>query len=337
MKRKHCNNNLIIMTKRLLNLIFFLLLVNQISGQDLLIYNQYLNNPYLINPAWAGMTQFNELRAYNRQQWIGMKDAPSTQTISYQGGFNNVGLGGYLFNDVNGRTSSKGLSLTFAYHVKFMNYSDLSKPNLLSFGVSLGGNQYKIDVSSLLAESNDPVLGYGNLIATNPTLNFGTVFQKGNLFAGFSATQLLPQTVKSSNSIGEPVKPRTYFLNAGFNFEFHESYVFTPSAMIKYNENSERQFDTNFKLLYKGFFDTDLWSTLTYRREMDKSLGMNNAFAVSAGIVYKQLFLGYLFEAAATEIRLYNKGSHEIMIGYNFTRNVKKNHKNPPYRPFGGQ
>ena len=47
-------------------------------------YTQYLvENPFLISPAYAGDSEMNRLRLTSAFQWVGLSDAPNTQTLSY--------------------------------------------------------------------------------------------------------------------------------------------------------------------------------------------------------------------------------------------------------------
>lgn len=116
------------------------------------IYSDYLtDNYYLIHPSMAGVANCAKVRMTARQQWFGIDDAPSLQTISANGrvGESPVGIGGVFFNDSNGYHSTVGGYATFAYHLMFSrNEIDL---NMLSFGLSAGFLQYKLDETDFLA------------------------------------------------------------------------------------------------------------------------------------------------------------------------------------------
>jgi len=321
------------MTKPLLFLIVLIFSIKLATSQDIVIYNQYLNNPFLYNPAWAGSTKSNELRASYRQQWIGISNAPSTQTFSFQGGFNKVGLGVYAYNDKNGRTSHSGLEIAYSYHVQFSDFESVRKQNILAFALSAGINQYKMDLNSLIAENDDPALAANNSAKLSPAVNFGILYQNGDYSTGFSATQLLPETVKLTNSVTQTVKPRTYYLYNSYNFGMFDEFILTPSLLLKYDENNTRQFDFDIKTTYKAILNTDIWLSLNYRRVMDAGAGANNAFIPSMGLIYKQYYFGYIYELGLSQLKSYNSGTHEITIGYNFNSSSIRNLKNPAYRP----
>jgi type IX secretion system PorP/SprF family membrane protein len=321
------------MTKRIIILIVLISSINLVVGQDMVVYNQYLNNPFLYNPAWAGSTTFNELRCSYREQWVGIKDAPSTQTLSFQKKFKNIGLGAYLYNDKNGRTGYQGFELAYSYHIQFSKYESVKKQNMLAFGLSLGMHRYKVDLNSLLAENSDPALFSNNSQVFVPSMNFGIVYRNGNYSFGLSATQLLSKSVKFGDFDAESVKPGTLYLYNSYDFKISSQYLLSPSLLIKYNENNEKQFDTGIKTTYKGPFNIDLWLSATYRRVMDSGSGAGNAFIPSLGVIYNKYYFGYMYELGLSELKSFNNGTHEITFGYNFNGTQGRNLKNPAYRP----
>ena len=88
-----------------------LLFVAQFSNsqEGLPIYSDYLSdNYYLLHPSMAGAANCAKLRLTGRQQWLGQKDAPSLQTLSFNGSLGEKSGGGIVvFNDKNGYHSQK--------------------------------------------------------------------------------------------------------------------------------------------------------------------------------------------------------------------------------------
>ncbi|MBP5458146.1 MAG: type IX secretion system membrane protein PorP/SprF, partial [Paludibacteraceae bacterium] len=54
------------------------------SAQDEIVYDQYHFNYYLVNPAVAGAERCSHLMLTGKFQWMGMDDAPMTQTLSFR-------------------------------------------------------------------------------------------------------------------------------------------------------------------------------------------------------------------------------------------------------------
>ena len=102
--------------------ISFLLLAFIFSGsiysQQLPQLTQFMDNGYVLNPAFAGMDDYYQVRTTIRNQWTGITDAPSTTILSIYGKQeDNVGLGGVIFNDQYGHTSRAGGAISYAYHL----------------------------------------------------------------------------------------------------------------------------------------------------------------------------------------------------------------------------
>ncbi|MGA9270984.1 MAG: PorP/SprF family type IX secretion system membrane protein, partial [Lutimonas sp.] len=120
-------------------------------------YTQYLvENPFLISPAYAGDSEMNRLRLTSAFQWVGLDNAPNTQTLSYDAHIlEKSGVGGVFYVDNNGNTSQIGGQLSFAHHLTL----NSSNEQYLSFGLSYKFTQFKIDFSDFDDPNNDPLLG----------------------------------------------------------------------------------------------------------------------------------------------------------------------------------
>ena len=137
-----------------------LLLVTQLSfAQDgIPIYSDYLaDNLYLLHPSMAGAGTYNQVRLTARQQWFDQDEAPNLQTISYNTRLGeNSGIGVIAFNDKNGYHSQTGGYITYAHHLMFSRSpADL---NQLSFGLSVGIVQTKLDETQFDPTDFDPII-----------------------------------------------------------------------------------------------------------------------------------------------------------------------------------
>jgi type IX secretion system PorP/SprF family membrane protein len=128
--------------------VFFCCLKNY-SQETLPIYQDYLSdNVYLVHPSAAGIGNSSKLRMTARQQWAGIPDAPTLQTLSFHTKFgeeSNAGYGFILFNDKNGYHSQKGLQGTYTYHLPL---SDARFFEQLSFGLAFTFVQNQSDQRS---------------------------------------------------------------------------------------------------------------------------------------------------------------------------------------------
>ena len=97
-------------------IICFFLGLYSYSQEAIPVYADYLSdNYYLLHPSMAGASNCAKIRLTARKQWFGQEDAPSLQTVSFNGRIGEkAGAGIILFNDKNGYHSQKGVKLTYA-------------------------------------------------------------------------------------------------------------------------------------------------------------------------------------------------------------------------------
>src|SRR5690349_20864130 len=107
------------------------------------------------NPSTAG-TQGSVAGASYRTQWEGINGGPRTITAfgAIELPAQNIGLGGYIYNDKTGPTSRTGLSVAFAKHIATGNGGKFS------LGINATAQQYAIDREKLTATLGaDPAIG----------------------------------------------------------------------------------------------------------------------------------------------------------------------------------
>jgi type IX secretion system PorP/SprF family membrane protein len=179
------------LTKKIIFLLFLYLPFYGLMAQEgLPIYSDYLtDNYYLIHPSMAGVANCNKARLTVRQQWMGQENAPSLQTFSVNGrvGDSQSAIGAIVYNDQNGYHSQTGAYLTYAHHLMFSrNTIDL---NMLSFGLSAGMIQYKLDETAFI--EFDPIIAGIEQSATELNVDFGFSYHFINFYAHATIKNLL--------------------------------------------------------------------------------------------------------------------------------------------------
>lgn len=297
--------------------------ITPIYAQEIPIYyqSQYLNNPYLINPAIAGSKDYTIIDLSVRQNTASIAGAPKTQMLSAQARlrnflnlnsksikrgsqFSNVGLGGYIFNDASGPLKKIGFQFTYAYHLP-LNRKSIEH---ISFGVSFNGFNYSINYGELNV-LRDPLINEGTQSAFVPDANFGVYYYGKNLFGGLSVAQIFETPIKWSNENFEQVPiPRKYFLLAGTKFLIYDDIIVEPSVLFWAEDETiseiYKQFDVNLKVYYNT-----IQAGLSYR--------MNSGFALWGRYQYRNFFFGLAYEYPTSEIVSYTYGTIEVNIGIN--------------------
>ena len=304
--------------KSLILLIVFFLSFEGESQETLPIYSDYLSdNVYLVHPSAAGIGNTGKLRFTARQQWAGVKDAPTLQTISYHNRFREkAALGFILFNDSNGFHSQKGIQGTFAYH---LDLNRASVFNQLSFGLSLTAVQNQVDQTQFFG---DPTIA--QIIRSDGYFNadFSVAYHRKGFSSYFTVKNLLLSAKNNLNNNLEPLDLRNYILSLGYYFGDKQSFQFEPSVMIQLRESTgERIVDFNLKA-YKDFNNAQLWGALSYRKGFDAKPIEDLVYITPIiGMNYNKWMFSYTYTRQMNDVVLTDFGFHQVSIGVNlFTR-----------------
>lgn len=275
------------------------------NAQQLPQFSQYMFNEFIINPALAGVSDYFQIKTNHRFQWIGLTDAPITNSISFYGPHPNLdmGYGGTIYTDITGPTSRTGISGSYAYNIKLFN--DVR----LSMGLSFNMLQYKIDGTQFHPKDASDAFIQG-VVNTNyvPDAGVGAYMYGDNFYAGISAAQLLNNKLEIfDNKNGLNRLKSHLFVTGGYRYEIDRNWALEPSAIIKVTAPREYQFEINTRVEWMNM----IWLGTGYR--------FHDAISIIAGYNYDDKFyFGYSYDIGITDIRSYNTGSHEIMIGYRF-------------------
>jgi len=302
----------------------FMCLATQVKSQEEIVYDQYYFNYYLVNPAVAGAEQCAHFMLTGKFQWIGIEDAPATQTLSFRTRMlKNVGIGAYLYNDKNGYSYRQGGQATFAYHIPLSENSgyfmkERSIDRQLSFGISAKVNHYNFSSVIFDPNSDDPVIyNRGTDKGFYFNANVGTYFLWDNFFAGVSATNLVPTKMIEFGS-AEPVRPLIAFAFLGYDININESMTIEPSVLYLMDTYSNKKLDLNLKYMQTVPDNADFsyWLQASYRQGLDDGNAQALSLSPMGGIRYRGFHLAYAYTLGLTGINRHNSGSHEIMLGY---------------------
>jgi type IX secretion system PorP/SprF family membrane protein len=303
---------------------------NTLAQEGLPIYSDYLtDNYYLIYPSMAGVANCSKIRLTGRQQWFGQDEAPSLNTMSINGrlGDGPSAIGAIAFADKNGYHSQTGAYLTYAHHLMFSrNPIDL---NMLSFGLSVGFIQYKLDETSFLADGFDPIIAGIEQSATNFNLDFGFSYHFLDLYAHATVKNVLANAGINFNEQGLSYDNlRTYLFSVGNVFsKLGSEMSYEPSIMfMRRDATKESSVDVNIKA-YRQMDFGKLWAGLSYRRSLDGAEFLDGSGVSSqklqyitplVGVNYKDFVFAYTYSYQANSVVFNNGGFHQLTLGYNF-------------------
>ena len=285
------------------------------AQETLPIYSDYLSdNVYLVHPSAAGIGNCGKFRLTARNQWAGIEDAPSLQTLSFHtriGDYNGVGV--ILFNDKNGFHSQQGLQLTYAYHI------DLDRENYtnqLSFGLSFMAVNNKLDQSTFIIP--DPVIS--QIVESTGYFNadFGMAYHYAGFFSYLTVKNIMLSARNLYNDDYESLNLRRYLTTLGYYYGEGKSFQLEPSIMGQVIERTGEKFvDFNLKI-YKDVADAQLWAAMSYRRGFDGSDTEELSYLTPiVGINYKNYMFSYTYTKQTGDILFDDAGYHQISLGIN--------------------
>ncbi|MBJ2175700.1 type IX secretion system membrane protein PorP/SprF [Aureibaculum sp. A20] len=313
----------------------FLLMNFNINAQGTLpIYSDYLSdNIYLVHPSAAGIGNNGKLRLTHRQQWIGVEDAPSLQTLSFNNRFGEkMALGAIVFNDKNGYHSQLGVQGTYAYHLNFGRDEAL---NQLSLALSASYVQNSNDQREFTKP--DPVIS--QIIESNSYFNtdFSMAYHFMDGFAYFTIKNLLLNVQNAQIGDYRKVNSRRYLFNSGYFFGWGTHFQLEPSIMFQYVSGTEEKIvDLNAKV-YKTFGHNKRgFFALSYRASLDNN-GIQELSQVTPilGLEIDKFIVSYTYTHQIGAITFQEGGYHQFTFGVSlFNKRQKDRGYIPNYNPF---
>jgi type IX secretion system PorP/SprF family membrane protein len=289
-----------ILLRLLFLLLFFMAGPADLLAQQQALFTQYMFNGLAINPAYAGSHESMSMTALARKQWMGIEDAPNTQTFAIHTPIPNekIGLGLLLTHDHVGPAHQYSIKAAYAYRVPL-------GPGKLSLGLQGGLVNYNTRFSSLYLGPNvqDPAFGED---VNNYLVDVGTglYYFTERFYVGFAVPQLVSLQADENYKLS-----KHYFLNGGYVFDLNRSFKLKPSLLVKAVEGAPLDVDLNANLLINEV----LWVGASYR-------SFETISALLELQLTDQLRLGYAYDFPATsDLGSYTAGSHELMLNYRFT------------------
>jgi type IX secretion system PorP/SprF family membrane protein len=280
-------------------LIILLLLSFQIYAQRDPLYAQYVTNPFVINPAYAGLTNNLSLGVSYRNQWNGMEGSP--KTINGNGHmalrYNKMG-GGFMFvEDRAGNTSMTEVLASYSYQIA------IASATSLSFGMQAGFANYKSDNSKVSAyDATDPLFS-ADQSSMAPRIGFGVIVKNDRLMAGISVPRMLKSNV-TEEGFSYAQYTQHMYATAAYNFLLTERIRFRPSTLLKFVKGAKPSVDLNAAVIllenYQGGVMTRNFNT----------------YGLFAQVRIKNTFVfGYVFEVPVGKKADINFLTHEITLG----------------------
>lgn len=273
--------------------------------------SQYLaDNPFVMSPTYAGIGDHIKIRINGLTQWVGIKDAPDTQSLAADARIGNrSGLGMLLYNDSNGETKQRGARVSFAHHLTLDRYDD----EFLSFGLSYNFNQFRIDIENF--DSPDPSVT-DDRATTNHNFDVGVLYRKDKFYFSVNASNIINKDLTKFNPVFEPNRLRNYYVYTGYRYTKNKNsrLEIEPSVFFQWFESDGRSVtDINTKFRWYDFEDY-YYAGVTYRFLNDQ-IGDPLYIAPIVGLKKSNFYFGYSYQIILNEILGYSTGTHVVTLG----------------------
>jgi type IX secretion system PorP/SprF family membrane protein len=270
-----------------------------VAQQDPL-YSQYLNNPFVLNPAYAGLTNNLNLAASFRQQWAGFEGSP--KTINGNGHIslfdNKMGAGLMFISDKVGYTTTTEVLGSYSYRIR------VDEDKILSFGLQGGMANYQLDNNKLNPQDKTDPLFQGTISETKPSFGAGVILKSDRFFVGLSVPRMLKSTLQTAG-LQPTLYTQHFYLMGSYIFFLTERLRLKPSILYKKVSGAPGSVDLNASLIFFENYSAGLLTRNfnTYGLFLHAYVG--NSFRI-----------GYVFEVPTGKSVGANYTTHEVTLGF---------------------
>ena len=282
--------------KKLL-LIAFSLSCAVVYAQNAPAFRQFYFNPYLFNPAFAGVHDYTQVSVLYRQQWAGFNNAPSAAGFTMQlPSSNRASFGLSVLSQEVVALQTTATQATFAYRIP------ISPSQFLFFGISgvANFNNLKPDMDY----SNDPTILNAAANRFYADANFGLVYAWGGLRVGFALPKLLGQKYFSPQDLVNVryAQFRNQLYSVSYKFQAG-NFSFEPYAMYRVTRDLQNWWEGAAVVYFKEM----IWLGGSYHST--QGVGLFLGFDVK-----EKLRVGYSYELPPVNKEFISVNSHEVQL-----------------------
>lgn len=298
--------------KKIVFIMLGVLAGSQTLAQQDPMLSQYMFNGLFLNPAYAGSHKYWTSTMTYRKQWVAMSGSPETAILAVDGPIaaKNMGLGVSFMYDRIGVSTHNKITGNYAYQLR------TSAKSKLAMGVSASLSQFNGRVEDLLVWDEDEVFSQNINGAYVPSFGAGVYHFGERHYVGVSIPTLFAYQSDYNFSFDlskASFLRRHYLITGGYVFTASPQVKIKPFVLLKYVASAPLQGDVNLMVYYKNM----IAAGVSYRT--------NDAMVFLVEYQANNYFrIGYAYDVTTTAIRNYSNGSHEIMIGIDFGRDLIK-------------
>ena len=295
-------------------------------------FTQFYEVPSMFNPAAIGRTDYVNIRAAGRLQWVGVDGAPKTFTAAADMPFKvlnkRFGTGLTVIQESIGLYKSLSIGAQIGYKLRKWGGE-------FTGAIQLGMYDQHFDGTEIyIPDGDDYHQGSGSTGTDIPNQELhGTAFDIGaGLWyahkywqAGVSATHLTSPVIKMGGENGgtgtdeqiyEFRANRTLYFMAMGNIPVKNTlFELMPALQVK----------TDFT-----FTTAEVMARARYNKFLSFGVGYrwDDALLATVAAEFKNFYIGYSFDYATGSLHSASSGSHEVVLGYRLKLNMGEKNRN---------
>lgn len=300
--------------------LFFLILCLE-SYAQLLPQTQYVINPYLYNPALAGVKRDMAFFLSYKKQWWGVEGSPDLATLTFEYPFEGrLTASSQLNYQTEGPFRVLNFMGTASYFLPLDDYAE----HFLFFGMSLGVENSSINTSEI-SDPNDPALANATLGQTGVIGNAGIAYAYSGIRAGLSFPRLFARDIvvvegNASNSFS----PFDFWiLNVSYlyNLNFFDLSI-EPQLLYHADKFAGGQVEAMLTSYYQDYGFLGLSYRQNYGLSVYLGANINDMYTIS---------YGYGFATTSATDLPFNNASHELGIRIKLANKLEAMQRRYPF------
>ncbi|MEM6736475.1 MAG: type IX secretion system membrane protein PorP/SprF [Bacteroidota bacterium] len=286
------------------------------------VISTYMFNGLALNPAYAGSLNIFSATFVHRKQWINIDGAPTSNIFSANTALhgNQLGVGLQVSRDEIGVHEETALYFSGAYKIR-------TDAGILAMGLSGGFDNRRSNFNDLNILDQDDQLLTGVSTRFTPNFGAGLYFANPVMYAGISVPYIIENSLFNidrentiEGTVSEATESRYYYATGGIILDLSPNVKFSPSTLIRYQEQSRVGWDLNATII----FDKIAYAGVSYRS--------GDALVFLTQLLLNENFrIGYAYDTTVNALDEDSRGTHEILLNYRIKLNLSKDPQCPVY------
>lgn len=272
--------------------------MTEVKAQLTPMKSQFFHNPYLVNPAMAGLTGKPVIFSNYSNQWNKIDGSPVLMSLSASSPINSkASVGVNIIKDKAGLLGKTQAMGSFSYKVP------LSKEQSLRFGVSLTWSQDRVDYG-LASGSGGADGGLANYNNKENYLdgNFGVAYLNNDFEAQFSYLNLNQKRLNRFSTVDYSV----FYSSVSYKFKIDETFGVKPLLAYRGVKSFDNQYDIAAEISANELSFYTMYHS-------------NKSFTGGIGYDYKkQLSVAVLYNSEPSTVKGFTGGIFDLVVGYKF-------------------